>query len=210
MKSELELPLFAATLKHDNVGSYDFGFINGSKYTGELSYVDVDSSHGHWSFKLSGYNLGSGGIADDLLEGVIGKLMFTYLKYYSIIAQYMKLSLFEQIIDTGASLIFLPDYIVDAYYQQIVGAEKNSQLGEWTVPCSAYLPSFTVIIGDYRAAILGDLLKLDPYRKGSSQCLGGIQSNMGAGVAIFGHVFLKTQYVVFDDRGPRLGFASQS
>lgn len=113
-------------------------------------------------------------------------------------------------IDTGASLIFLPDSIVDAYYQQIIGAEKNAQVGQWTVPCAASLPSFTVVIGHYKTVILSDLLKLDPIQKGASQCVGGIQSNMGAGVGIFGHVFLKTQYVVFDDRGPRLGFASQS
>lgn len=79
-KSQLQLPLFAAILKHDNAGTYDFGFINSSKYTGELSYVDVDSSHGHWSFKLSGYDLGSGEIASDPLESVIGNFIFLYQK----------------------------------------------------------------------------------------------------------------------------------
>lgn len=97
-----------------------------------------------------------------------------------------------------------------AYYQQVVGAENNGQFGEWSVPCSSFLPSFTVIIKEYEAVVSGDLLKLDPILPGSSQCLGGIQSNMNAKVSIFGHVFLKTQYVVFDDRGPRLGFARQS
>lgn len=96
------------------------------------------------------------------------------------------------------------------YYQQIIGAENNAQFGEWTVPCSAFLPSFTIIINEYKAVVLGDLLKLEPAVPGSSQCLGGIQSNMNASVSIFGHPFLKTQYVVFDDRGPRLGFAIQS
>lgn len=71
-KLQLKLPLFAAVLKHDAVGSYDFGFINQSKYTGELSYVDVDSSRGHWSFNVSGYDLGSGEITNDFMEGVIG------------------------------------------------------------------------------------------------------------------------------------------
>lgn len=107
-------------------------------------------------------------------------------------------------------MIFLPDNIVRAYYQQVIGAVYNAQFGEWTVPCSSFLPSFTSIIKDYKANIIGDLLKLDPIVPGSSQCLGGIQSNMNAKVSIFGHVFLKTQYVVFDDRGPRLGFATQS
>jgi len=75
-KSQLKLPLFAAILKHNGLGSYDFGFVNRSRYTGELSYVDVDSSRGHWSFRASGYDLGSGVITDDPLEGVIGNTSF--------------------------------------------------------------------------------------------------------------------------------------
>lgn len=98
---------------------------------------------------------------------------------------------------------------MEGYYQQVIGANKNAQFGEWIVPCSSSLPPFTTIINGYEAVVLGDFLKLDPVLPGSSQCLGGIQSNMDAGVSIFGHVFLKTQYVVFDDRGPRLGFARQ-
>ncbi|PQE10529.1 aspartic endopeptidase Pep1 aspergillopepsin F protein [Rutstroemia sp. NJR-2017a BVV2] len=181
-KLQLKVPLFAAILKQNASGSYDFGFIDKSKYIGELSYVDVDSSRGHWSFNVSGYDIGNGELTNDHLESVI---------------------------DTGASLIFLPENIVRAYYQQVIGAENNAQFGEWTVPCSSFLPSFTTSIGDYKAVVLGDMLKLGPVVPGSSQCLGGIQSNMNARVLIFGHVFLKTQYVVFDDRGPRLGFARQ-
>ncbi|PQE09138.1 aspartic endopeptidase Pep1 aspergillopepsin F protein [Rutstroemia sp. NJR-2017a WRK4] len=181
-KLQLELPLFAAILKQNASGSYDFGFIDKSKYIGELKYVDVDSSRGHWSFNVSGYDIGNGELTNDPLKSVI---------------------------DTGASLIFLPEKIVRAYYQQVIGAENNAQSGEWTVPCSSFLPSFTTSIGEYKAVVLGDMLKLGPVIPGSSQCLGGIQSNMNARVSIFGHVFLKTQYVVFDDRGPRLGFARQ-
>lgn len=96
------------------------------------------------------------------------------------------------------------------YYAQVIGAENNARFGEWTVPCSTYLPSFTSIIKKYKAVVLGEFLKLNPVVPGSSQCLGGIQSNNNASVSIFGHVFLKTQYIVFDDRGPRLGFAEQS
>ncbi|KAI1763306.1 aspartic protease pep1 [Hypoxylon sp. FL1150] len=182
-KSQLALPLFAAALKQNGTGIYDFGIVNQSRYTGALSYVDVDSSRGHWSFNVSGYDVGNSEIRNDPHEGVI---------------------------DTGASLIFLPDHVVEGYYQQVIGANQSAQFGEWTVPCSSSLPPFTTIIGGYKAVVLGDFLKLDPVGQGSSQCLGGIQSNMDAGVSIFGHVFLKTQYVVFDDRGPRLGFARQS
>ncbi|KAF7913461.1 uncharacterized protein EAE98_011486 [Botrytis deweyae] len=125
-KLQLKLPLFAAILKEDTPGSYDFGFINKSKYIYELVYVEVDSSRGHWNFKLSGYDLGDGEIVNDLLDSVI---------------------------DTGASLIFLPENIVRAYYQQAIGAEYNAQFGEWTIPCSSFLPSFTPIIKGYNAKV---------------------------------------------------------
>lgn len=42
-------------------------------------------------------------------------------------------------------------------------------------------------------------------------CYGGIQRNTGFGFSIFGDVFLKTVYAVFDrgSAGPRLGLASK-
>lgn len=39
-------------------------------------------------------------------------------------------------------------------------------------------------------------------------CYGGVQSNSGSSLQIFGDVFLKALFVVFDQRGPSLGFAS--
>lgn len=51
--------MFAATLKHNAPGSYDFGFIDNSKYTGMIEYTDVDSSQGFWMFTADGYGVGS-------------------------------------------------------------------------------------------------------------------------------------------------------
>jgi aspergillopepsin I len=46
--------LFAVDLKKGAPGSYDFGFIDSSKYTGDITYTDVDSSQGFWGFTSSG------------------------------------------------------------------------------------------------------------------------------------------------------------
>lgn len=60
VKSSLDKPLFAVTLKHQAPGSYDFGFIDVQKYTGQIAYTPVDSSQGFWSFTASGYSVGGG------------------------------------------------------------------------------------------------------------------------------------------------------
>jgi aspergillopepsin I len=46
--------VFAADLKKGQPGSYDFGYIDSSKYTGSITYTGVDSSQGFWGFTSSG------------------------------------------------------------------------------------------------------------------------------------------------------------
>jgi aspergillopepsin I len=181
VKSQLDSPLFAVTLKHNAPGTYDFGFIDKSKYTGSIAYTDVDSSQGFWMFTADSYKIG--GTSGGSIKGIA---------------------------DTGTTLLMLPDDVVSAYYKQVDGAQEDSSAGGYTVPCSAKLPDFTVTIGSYDAVVSGDLINYAPTTEGSSTCFGGIQSNSGLGFSIFGDIFLKSQYAVFDSKGPRLGFAPQA
>lgn len=71
VKSSLEEPLFVAVLKHDAPGSYDFGYTDSSKYTGEIAYTDVDNSQGFWSFTADSYSIG-GKKAGSSIEGIAG------------------------------------------------------------------------------------------------------------------------------------------
>ncbi|KAJ5160182.1 uncharacterized protein N7482_007186 [Penicillium canariense] len=181
VKSQLDSPLFAVTLKHNAPGTYDFGFVDKSKYSGSLTYTDVDSSQGFWSFTADGYKIGS--TSGSSIQGIA---------------------------DTGTTLMLLPDDVVSAYYNQVDGAQDDSSIGGYTFPCSGQLPDFTVTIGGYDAVVSGDLINYAPIQTGSSTCFGGIQSNSGLGFSIFGDIFLKSQYVIFDSNGPRLGFAPQA
>ncbi|KAK3396733.1 aspartic peptidase domain-containing protein [Sordaria brevicollis] len=184
-----------------------------------------------------------------------------------------KIVLREAIIDTGTSIILLPDSIVDKYYSYVPGAVYRSAYNVWTYPCDLavpvhtrstppsgtgvaetnddgkgpgpapkekpVLPDFKVSFGakgGYHATVPGSLMNFSVIsildyesadgtsrpvslpvggkeKKGGDPeeitvCMGGIQSNMGMDMGIFGDTFLKAVFVVLDMRG-RVGFADK-
>lgn len=184
VKSSLASPLFAVTLKYHAAGTYDFGYIDSSKYTGSITYVNVDTSNGFWEFTASGYAVGSGST-----------------KTLSI----------DAIADTGTTLLYVPTSVVKAYYAQVSGSSNSTTYGGYVFPCTATLPDFTAIIGGTEHTIPGKYINYAPAENAGTTCFGGIQDNAGIGFSIFGDIFLKSQYVVFSGAStPQLGFAQQA
>lgn len=183
-ESSLDAPLFTANLRKGEPGSYNFGYIDNSEYTGDITYTPVDNSQGFWGFTTSGYTVGSSPARADS---------------------------FPAIADTGTSLLLLPDDIVSAYYAQVAGSSNSQTDGGYIFPCTATLPDLTLRIESYNAVTPGNYMNYAPASEAGS-CFGGLQSNSGIGQSIFGDVFLKAQFVVFDDAagGPRLGFAAKN
>ncbi|KAI1821815.1 eukaryotic aspartyl protease [Xylaria intraflava] len=172
----LDAPLFTANLKAGAPGSYNFGSIDTSEFTGEITYVPVDSVAGVWQFSVQGFLVGDSGMVPT---------------YHQAIA------------DTGTTLLVLPDYIAAAYYSNIPGAiNKGQGSGGYVFPCSATLPSYTAIIGPYKAVVPGEYINHSlaggDAANGTLMCYGGIQAAPpGYTYAIYGDVFLKSQFVVF-------------
>ncbi|KAI9753438.1 MAG: CDP-diacylglycerol-inositol 3-phosphatidyltransferase [Chaenotheca gracillima] len=177
-KSGLQSPLFTADLKHQAPGSYDFGFIDSSKYTGSISYTPVNTANGFWEFTSNGYAVGT--------------------------AAFKSLSI-DSIADTGTTLLLLPASVVTAYYAKVSGAQNSASAGGYTFPCSATLPSFTFGVGTYRGVIPGSIINYAPLDSTGRTCFGGIQSNAGIGFSIFGDIMFKAQFVIFDGGNTRLG-----
>lgn len=49
----LQAPLFTANLKKNTAGSYQFGYIDNTAYSGEIYYTPVNSSQGYWQFETA-------------------------------------------------------------------------------------------------------------------------------------------------------------
>jgi len=113
----------------------------------------------------------------------------------------------DAIADTGTTLLYLPAAAVKAYYAKVSGASNSAAAGGYIFPCSATLPSITLGIGSYKAVVPGSYINYAPYS--GSSCFGGIQSNTGIGFSIYGDIFLKSQFVVFNGNVPELGFAAK-
>lgn len=178
----LEQNVFTADLKKGAPGSYDFGFIDSSKYTGDITYTPVDSSQGFWEITGTGYQVGDGDFQDASIDAIA---------------------------DTGTTLLLMDDDIVSAYYDQVDGAENDQSQGGYTFPCSADLPDFAVGIADYHAVIPGSYMNYAPISDGSSTCFGGLQSNSGIGQSIYGDIFLKAVFAVFDNDNMQFGVAAK-
>jgi len=177
----LPSPVFTANLKKGKPGNYNFGYIDSTEYTGSITYVPVKTTNGFWEFTGNGYAVGSSAFVSTSIDAIA---------------------------DTGTTLLYLPSTAVTAYYKQVSGSKNSNTYGGYVFPCSATLPSITLGIGTYKAVVPGSFINYAPVATGSSTCFGGIQSNTGIGFSIYGDIFLKSQFVVFNGASsPTIGFA---
>lgn len=208
----LDEPVLTASLKTDGVGEYEFGIIDTKKYKGKMANVTVDPSNGFWQFPSTQFAIGDGP----------GQ---TITQVPTAIA------------DTGTSIIMASPEVVEAYYAEVKNSVFASGSGGYIYPCKSEMPNLSIAVGGTMVVIPGSMMTFSPVgtniTTGESReflfcpnkcltwcvcgftngvinivCFGGIQSNQGVDVQVFGDVFLKTLFVVFDHRGPSLGIAT--
>lgn len=137
VKSSLAEPLFTADLRAGANGAYEFGRIDTSKFTGDLTFVDIDSSQGFWQFTSDKFAI-NGGNAKTSVAGN------------------------QAIADTGTTLLLADPAVAEAYYAQVDGAQNDQQQGGFTIPCAAKLPDLQLAVGDAMATVKGADLSFAP------------------------------------------------
>lgn len=142
----------------------------------------MNNASGFWQIAVTGYAVGTGAIQSSNINVVA---------------------------DTGSTLMFLPTLDVLSYYSAVSGASLDLLQGGYTFPCTSTLPSLSVVIGGKTFTIPGSYLNYEQI-PGSSKCFGGLQDGSGLPSLIFGDIFLKAHYAVFDSNGPRFGLATQA
>jgi hypothetical protein len=204
----LAAPLFTADLRwHSSAGAYTFGYVDEGRYRTDkgVGYTAVREGSGFWEFGYDGVRVkgkdqwmrrdGGGGGGEQ----------------------------FSAIADTGTTLLLLSGDVVEGYYGAVPGAGRNWTVGGvWTYPCAvdvgsdgngtgrAGLPDFEVGFGNgFVATVPGRFMNYTVMPDDAAMCMGGLQEWGNDDLGIFGDVFLKAVYAVFDVGGKRIGFAEK-
>ncbi|KAH6977916.1 aspartic peptidase domain-containing protein [Fusarium venenatum] len=182
VQDALDGPIFTANLQKGMAGNYNFGYINQNEYYGSVGFAKVKKDSPWWQITVEGFRVAQGA---------------PWHKYK-----------YSAIVDTGTTLLLLPDYLVKFYYKKVKGAYIDNDYGVWVFPCTAKLPSFYFGFGKYRGKVPGHYINYG--RLTSTVCYGGIQTSEGIGFAILGDILLKAQFVIFDLKANRVGFANKN
>ncbi|KAK7756419.1 hypothetical protein SLS62_001645 [Diatrype stigma] len=187
----LTKPVFTVDLKHNDTGSFNFGFIDDSLYQADVEYVDVDTKEGFWTVLHKGFNVGGENL----------KYEFSSPK--------------EVIVDTGTTILFMPDAAVDTYFDKVPGANFSYDEYGYVVPCNKTPPDLTIELTDKAGNTLTSTIPGEyvVYAHVSDEmCYAGVQS-LGAFSSldgILGDVFLKSSFSVFDIEKKRYGVAPKA
>lgn len=121
---------------------------------------------------------------------------------------------FRATIDTGTTLMFLPDVLASMYWFTIPGMRVDPRLSDaYTFPCgiAKNLPDlqFKLPGTEHVITIPGLYLNYGPVLGDSEYCWGGMQSADGLQVTVLGGVMLKALVVAFDLEEGRVGYANK-
>jgi hypothetical protein len=180
-KKSLSANVFGVSISRNsdgpNTGEVSFGAVNPAKYTGEITYTAVSTqANGDWAIPLDDI------LFDGKKTGSTGRLAY---------------------VDTGTTYVFGPPADVAKLHAQIPGAKSADGGITYTVPCANAKPLEVSFSGVSYSISAKDWL---PGGGGSGDCTSNIYGHEVVKDAwLFGDVFLKNVYAVFDMDQNRIG-----
>ncbi|OAA46306.1 endothiapepsin-like protein [Metarhizium rileyi] len=189
IRSHLKEPVFTVDLRRNASSRFEFGHINESVPADNITWLESDPNSPHWDIKL------------DLTAWRGKNPMWMYHE-------------FQATVDTGTSLLFLPEPLVSRYWVDVPGVKKSDLLsGVYEFPCEGAqgLPDllFKLPKTEHVIRIPGPYLNYGPLNKDPSLCWGGLQSSEGLDATVLGDVMLKAIFVAFDIEKNRVGLANK-
>ncbi|XP_054475783.1 gastricsin-like [Anoplopoma fimbria] len=164
-----------------------FGEVDSSLYQGQIYWTPV-TSETYWQIGVQGFQI-NGHETGLCSQGC------------------------QAVVDTGTSMLTAPSQIMGSIMQAI-GAQQ-SQYGQYMVDCSQInnLPTLSFVISGVSLPLPPSAYIVQNYQNGYQYCSVDITptylpSRNGQPLWIFGDVFLREYYSIYDRTNNRLGFAS--
>ncbi|KAK3389892.1 penicillopepsin [Podospora didyma] len=180
-------PVFTADLRKEETGAYEFGRIDNTKFTGDITWIPVNTTNGFWQYGTSSFVVSGGENGTTEVQQATPA---------------------QAIADTGTTLMLVAQEVSDAYYSQVSGAHNSDTEGGVVFPCDSVLPDLLIDVGGmYMAKIKGEDVNFAKIR--GNTCFGGIQPTT-SDLQIWGDIFFKSQFVVFNGGNNTLGMAEHA
>ncbi|KAJ6171940.1 acid protease [Penicillium chermesinum] len=174
----LDQPVWTVDFYSTQDGSMDFGYIDDSKYQGDIAYAPCDFSNGAWSFNITGWN-----VPNDSVQTGSGSV--------------------QSIADTGTPSSSLPQGVLDYYYGKVDGSSRDSSDDTaYVVPCDADLPDLILTIEGGTVTIPGSQMNAGTVDGG---CRGAFYITTGGGN--LGSAMFNSNFVVYSQTNAQIGFA---
>jgi hypothetical protein len=189
LRPELENPVFTADLRRNATGRFDFGYIDTSLASDELTWLETIPESPHWDIEL------------DLTTWKGENGTWWYNK-------------FAATVDTGTTLLFLPNELASMYWADVPGVRSEEDLSNaFVFPCNMTdeLPDlqFKLPGTEHVITIPGPYLSHSALKASPDFCWGGMQSAVNLQSTILGGAMLKAVFVAFDLQTNRVGFANK-
>ncbi|CAK7204542.1 hypothetical protein SEUCBS139899_007300 [Sporothrix eucalyptigena] len=158
---------------------YTFGYIDGAFKDRPIAWADVDNSSGFWEFPSTSITIGG---------------------------QKTAFSGNTAIADTGTTLCLMSDNACKLLYSAIPGAKYDESAQGWVIPTHVtpdQIPEIKLAVGDNDFVLQAEDLVYGDADNGF--WYGGVQSRGSLTMDIFGDVFLKSIYAIFDAGNVRFG-----